>query len=274
MSSKLLHLRSVSAGLKPSIAELSLGQIAINHQDNKLFIISADGTTVLTVADGNAEVKSVNSIAPIAGNVTLTAANIGAVSTTAVNAANGVAPLDSNGKIPSANLPDSILGGVNYQGTFIPGTTTLAAAASANKGFYYIATANGTYTPPSGTLLTFSTGDWLISNGSSWSVVDSQDAVTSVAGRTGVITLTAADIVSGTFASAQTGASAAANRVLTTDSSNIGTWVATVPTANLPVATAAALGVSSAGTGIVATAGVFSVNTTVLTMDEGTYSGT
>jgi hypothetical protein len=95
--------------------------------------------------------------------------------------------------IPTANLPASILGAVDYQGSFIPGTTTLPAAATANKGFYYVATAAGTYTPPGGTLLTFAAGDWLISDGATWSTVATQGAVTSVNGQTGAVTVQAVD---------------------------------------------------------------------------------
>jgi hypothetical protein len=93
--------------------------------------------------------------------------------------------------IPTANLPASILGAVDYQSTFVPGTTTLPAAATANKGWYFIASAAGTYTPPGGTLLTFAAGDWLISDGTSWSTVSTQGAVTSVSGQAGAVVIEA-----------------------------------------------------------------------------------
>ncbi|QBX06686.1 tail protein [Burkholderia phage BcepSaruman] len=246
------------------------------------------------------------------GSALLTAASasaalttLGGVATSSVGAANGVAPLDSGSKIPVSYLPASIVGAVQYQGTFVPGTSTLPAAASGNQGWYYIATAAGTYSPP-GTgqpALTFSTGDWLISNGTVWGTVESSALVSSVNGKTGTVVLGAADITTGTFAAAQLGsgagngdvlttngsgaptwvstlsaaqegAGAAANSVLTTNASNVPTWVTTVPTANLPVGSAAALGLAQAGSGLSVAGGVFSVNTSVLTLDEGTYSGT
>ncbi len=95
--------------------------------------------------------------------------------------------------LPTSNLPSSILGAVDYQGTFIPGTTTLPAAATANKGWYFVASAAGTYTPPGGSLLTFAAGDWLISNGSVWETVSNQGAVTSVNGQTGAVSIQAVD---------------------------------------------------------------------------------
>jgi len=228
---------------------------------------------------------------------------LGGISTSEINVANGVAPLDSSGLVPLANIPASLIGAVDYQAPFIPGTTTLPAAATGNKGWYYIASTAGTYTPPSGTLLTFAGGDYLISNGTAWSTISTQGAVTSVNGQTGAVVLTAASITSGTFAAAQLGASAGDNLVLTTsgagaptwvatisaaqvgassgdslilstNGSGVSTWVATVPTANLPVATASALGLAEAGSGLSVSAGVFSVNTSALTLDEGTYTGT
>jgi hypothetical protein len=229
---------------------------------------------------------------------------LGGVATSQIGAANGVAGLDATGRVPTSQLPSSIVGGVHYQGTFTPGTTTLPAGASANQGWYYIATASGTYTPP-GTgqpALTFSIGDWLISNGATWGTVESQALVSSVNGKVGAVVIVATDITSGTFAAAQLGANSGNNLVLTTNASgvptwlatlsagNMGgsagnslvlttnasgvpTWVSTVPTANLPVATTTALGLAQAGTGLNAASGVLSVNTSALTLDEGTYSG-
>jgi hypothetical protein len=231
--------------------------------------------------------------------------SINGVSTSEVGVASGVASLDSTGKVPVSQLPASIVGAVQYQGTFTPGTTTLPAAASGNQGWYYIATAAGTYTPPGSgqPALTFGTGDWLISNGTVWGTVESTALVSSVNGHVGAVVLVASDITSGTFAAAQLGANTGDNLVLTTNSSGaptwvatlaagqigassgdslvlttnasgVPTWVSTVPTANLPTATASALGVAQAGSGLSVASGVFSVNTSALTLDEGQYTGT
>lgn len=267
------------------------------------------GTSVFEAASTSAAQTAIGATTTGAALFTATSASaalttLGGVPTTEVGAANGVASLDATGKVPVSQLPSSIVGGVHYQGIFTPGTTTLPAAATANQGWYYIAASAGTYTPP-GTgqpALTFSTGDWLISNGTVWGTVESQALVSSVNGKTGAVVIVATDITSGTFAAAQLGAnsgnnlvltsnasgvptwvatlaagqiggSAGNSLVLTTNSSGIPTWVSTIPTANLPTATAAALGVAQAGTGLSVSAGVFSVNTSVLTLDEGTYTG-
>jgi hypothetical protein len=57
------------------------------------------------VSGHNSEVISVNGVAPVAGNVTLTPSNIGAVGTAQINALNGVAGLGGAGKIGTAQLP-------------------------------------------------------------------------------------------------------------------------------------------------------------------------
>ena len=106
--------------------------------------------------------------------------------------ANGYASLDSNAKIPTSLIPDSLLGQLEYQGTRDM-STALPAASAANKGFYYVTTTAGNG---------YVTGDWAVSNGTSWDKVDNTDAVQSVAGRTGAVTLTTADLTD--FATAVT----------------------------------------------------------------------
>jgi hypothetical protein len=103
--------------------------------------------------------------------------------------ANGVASLDSGAKIPLNQLSDSIIGQVEYKGTWnayinlpiLPETPT-------EKGVYYVVSSSGTTFN-----LTFEVGDWLISNGVSWEKVDNTDAVTTVFGRLGNIVANESD---------------------------------------------------------------------------------
>lgn len=186
------------------------------------------------------------------------------IPTSQIGTANGVAPLDSSSKIPIANIPGAVLGAVTFQGVFTPGTSTLPAAAPGNKGWYYVTSAAGTYTPPSGTLLTFSAGDYLISDGTQWAVIDTQDSVISVNGKTGAVVLGAGDITTGVFGGAQIGTNNANNTLLIIDSSGNNTWVAIVPTANLPVATNSNPGVVSIGTGLTVTGSSLAANVTTV----------
>lgn len=104
--------------------------------------------------------------------------------------ANGVATLDAGGKVPLGQIPESLLGAVIYQGTYNAATNTpaLPAAATGNKGWYFIVSVAGTQQG-----FTFQPGDWVISNGSAWGKVDNNNAVTSVFGRVGAVTAQAGD---------------------------------------------------------------------------------
>jgi hypothetical protein len=96
---------------------------------------------------------------------------------------NGYASLDSNGKVPLAQINDALIGNVNYQGLWNAATNTPTLAnppSSGTKGYYYIVSTAGTFAS-----ISFEVGDWIISNGSAWQKVDNTDAVSSVFGRTG-----------------------------------------------------------------------------------------
>lgn len=132
----------------------------------------------------------------------------------------GVASLDANGKVIASQLPDYLLGQVMYGGnaSTVATTTTVspsdslkakknitatsisivnsATSTAANtygwqdlEGVYFICQASGTFAE-----ISFETGDWIISTGSKWEKIDNTDAVKSVNGKTGVVTLTASDV--------------------------------------------------------------------------------
>ncbi len=94
-------------------------------------------------------------------------------------------------KIPLASLAVSP---VAYRGTWNATTNTPDLTQSGVKvqGSYYVVNVAGS-TDLNG-LTDWKVGDWAIYNGSAWEKVDNTDAVTSVAGKTGAVTLVAADI--------------------------------------------------------------------------------
>jgi len=99
----------------------------------------------------------------------------------------GYAELDVNGKVPTTQLPASVLGAANYQGAWNASTNSPAipTASTANKGYYYVVSTNGTTSINS--INDWKLGDWIISNGSAWQKVDNTDAVLSFNSRTGAI---------------------------------------------------------------------------------------
>ena len=103
---------------------------------------------------------------------------------------NGLAELDNDGKVPLSQISDAVLGQLSYEGLWSAGTNTPTLPATpAKKGDYYIANAAGTQFG-----LEFDVGDWLVSDGAAWGKVDNTDAVASVNGKKGVVTITKADV--------------------------------------------------------------------------------
>jgi len=122
--------------------------------------------------------------------------------------------IDSNNKINTIYLPDSILGQLINAGSFVPSTAvaTLTSAGKsslgvttptitltnntaaitgypANQNHYYVATAAGSFAG-----ITFAVGDWLQATASGWFKVTNTDAVSSVNGKTGAVVLDKNDI--------------------------------------------------------------------------------
>ena len=155
----------------------------------------------------------------LSSDITLSASNVGAIASSSRGAANGVASLDSNTKIPMAQLPDVILGQLVFGGT-VTGAGEAALSANgaaklggnagdaatlvnqasnnvsplkygwtATNGIYFIVSSDGNFAS-----LGLKVGDWLLSTGAAWKKIDNTDAVTSVNGNIGAVTLYGADI--------------------------------------------------------------------------------
>ena len=95
--------------------------------------------------------------------------------------ANGIATLDANGKVILTQIPDSVLGQLEYMGTW--NLTTFPTATQ--KGQYWIASVSGNG---------YVVGDWAVWNGTAFDKVDNTDAVATVAGRAGNVVLTKSDV--------------------------------------------------------------------------------
>ena len=106
----------------------------------------------------------------------------GKINATEKAVANGVATLDVNGKVVLTQIPDSVLGQLEYMGTY---SLSGGMPTATQKGQYWIASADGNG---------YITGDWAVWNGTSFDKVDNTDAVATVAGRTGNVVLTKNDV--------------------------------------------------------------------------------
>ena len=108
--------------------------------------------------------------------------------------ANGIATLDGNGQVPTAQLPSSVMGGLSYQTVW--DASTGSYPGSPVKGQYWVVNVPGTISGKA-----YTVGDWMVYNGSSWDKIDANADVLSVNGKVGVVVLNTADIPDlGTYA--------------------------------------------------------------------------
>lgn len=107
--------------------------------------------------------------------------------------ANGVATLDGGGTVPLTQIPASIQGSLNYQGTWNASTNTPTLASGVGtKGYYYAVSVAGS-TNLDG-ITNWNIGDMAVYSGTAWQKIDNTDAVTSVNGYTGTVVLGVNDI--------------------------------------------------------------------------------
>jgi hypothetical protein len=91
------------------------------------------------------------------------------------------------------NQINSLVGGVQYQGTWNADTNTPFLQSSVGvKGYYYVVSVPGN-TDLNG-ITEWKLGDWAIFEGTAWEKVDNTDAVVSVNGYTGAVVLTFSDV--------------------------------------------------------------------------------
>lgn len=133
---------------------------------------------------GSPEVLSASTVKSILAlnNVT----NDAQVKRTEMGVALGVATLDASTKIPLSQLPDTVIGAVEYQGTWNASTNSPnLPILSPSKGDYYVVSVTGSTSL--GGITDWKVGDWAIYNGAAWEKVDNTDAVWSVFGRFGAV---------------------------------------------------------------------------------------
>ena len=94
------------------------------------------------------------------------------------------------------NQINGVLGGAIYQSVWNASTNSpTLTSGTGTKGYYYIVSVAGS-TNLDG-ITDWKVGDWAIFNGTTWNKVDNTDAVSSVNGYTGAVSLTTSDITEG-----------------------------------------------------------------------------
>jgi hypothetical protein len=186
MTTKIQTKRRTSGGaLVIGTAPLTISAVAAGEQ---VYDAIAD---ILYIGKGDDGSNNSTSIAAIGG--------VGAfLALSRLGAANGAASLDGTGKLPTAQLPASIAGAMVYQGTWNASTNSPALATGVGtKGYYYKVSVAGTTTLDGNN--NWNVGDMVVFDGTTWDKIDGPaEAVISVAGRIGAITLTSSDLTDGT----------------------------------------------------------------------------
>ena len=126
------------------------------------------------------------------------------ISTAAQGIANGVATLDSSGKLTVGQIPAALVGAMQYQGIWNASTNTPTLTSGTGiKGQYYKVSVAGTTTID--TISQWNVGDMIVYDGTTWDKIDGLGSeVTSVAGRVGAVVLSQPDITGLTTSSSPT----------------------------------------------------------------------
>lgn len=117
--------------------------------------------------------------------------------------AGGAAQLDGTGKVPTSQLPASVLGAMQYKGTFNAdsGAYPVTPPYTDYKGWYYICAAGHGGTVNDGiNTITYNPADWATCDGTQFDKVDNQNAAAYVSTWTGSTNLvTLGTIATGTW---------------------------------------------------------------------------
>lgn len=153
-----------------------------------------DATTALSTANAaqaTATTANSNALTAIADSATALAAANAAIPLTQKGAANGVATLDATGKVPASQLT---LVSTSFKGNWNATTNSPTLSdATGTGGFFYFVT-NGANRNLGSGAIDWTTGALIIHNGSVWVENESANIITSVAGKTGAVTLNTNDV--------------------------------------------------------------------------------
>lgn len=139
------------------------------------------------------------------------------------------------------NQINTLVGGVQYKGTWNAATNTPALVSSVGvSGNYYVVNVAGN-TNLNG-ITDWQLGDWAIFNGSAWEKVDNTDAVISVNGQVGAVVLTTTNIAEGTNLYYTDSRARSAINLTTTGNSGAATYNNTNGFFNIPEYTLSGLG--------------------------------
>ncbi len=181
---------------------------------------------------GGTNVALTSDIPSLSGYVQSSSLGTAAYVNTGTSSGN-VPVLNSNGKLSTSVIPDSVLHQLEYKGSWLAHTST-HLATDFKKGDYWICSKKGDYAPDGSTGTSWTVGDWAIvrsisGNTITWDKIDATNDVNSVNGQTGTVVLGASDVGAlptggGAMTGTITGAQGGKGIVLQSTDSNGGSW--------------------------------------------------
>jgi hypothetical protein len=248
---------AISTNSTNRLSVSSLGVVTIpNLAGSGSRIVLADSTGALSTQASDTFITSLTGEATSSGggatNVTLTnSAVIGKVLTglnvtsAAITSSDSI--LSAFGKIQGQI--DGLQGGTIYKGSWNASTNTpTITSGTGTQGHYYVVTTAGTTTIDG--VSSWAIGDWIIFNGTVWEKIPNVDAITSVNGQTGVVSLTTSNINEGTNLYYTDARARTAISLTTTGASGSATYNNSTGVINIPTYTLAGLGGAAAATTI------------------------
>lgn len=188
-------LDGISANAKKVETSSTNGNIKIDGVESNVYTLPNTVTSQGNTFNGNSQLVKTTTDGKLP---TLDGSNLtGVLDTTKIPTSEkaqalGVATLDENVKIPIAQIPDSLIGGLNYHGTHDASSgNPPTLVGGVNKGDYWIISVAGTINS-----ISYAVGDWIIYDGTTWEKIDNTQDVTSVFGRIGNVVANTGDYTS------------------------------------------------------------------------------
>lgn len=148
----------------------------------------------ITALSGEATATGPGTASVTLNNASVTGKVLSGLSVSGGSISSSDSILSAFGKLQ--NQINGLLGSAIYQGTWNASTNTPTLTSGAGtRGYYYIVNVAGS-TNLDG-ITDWKVGDWAIFDGTAWQKVDNTDAVTSVNGQTGAVSLTTDNIPEG-----------------------------------------------------------------------------
>ena len=166
---------------------------------NSSFTLDGDTGTQQTVSLGDAVSilgsTSIDTVVSASDTITVSVDETYVEVVSRKGASNGYASLDSNGRVPSSQLPSSAF---EYKGNWDASTNTPTLAAGVgDAGDMYRVDVQGVQDLGNGPI-TWDVGDMALYNGATWDKIDNTESVVSVNGQTGAVSLDTDNISEGT----------------------------------------------------------------------------